>query len=441
VGQNIGPTKDMVERGRSGAYIPIGKMQRSQLEATSPWSFAEKAKRLHAEDICPDCVAEQSLKKGESVKAREDILQAASLFHGGHHPAPGSQALPTTVSDSEIATASDVINGAAAIVVIECEDKPDRKATDPRRASLTRGSNQRMSENLTKASKAVTRLSSVDEHPVQADHAPTNNKSEPQPEPQPLRPLKIKSCSMSELINELHAIAADMKIELPGSARGERLAQASGEIPITPINSFDAEALLSEPASPGPTSDTALAEAIAAHQRSQTSIKMASSSPSEYVTAFPTRNNSLQGPIRLPSSILRATDFSPITANSTAERPPSRRVTLPSIYSMPRFVPGQYPSSPALRSPWFVQSPKPTKRVRVSDRWPPEHGNPKSPELAASEEEHVYIETELQKAVQEVASKEKELHRAVREAAEMERMLRRRVRTYGGLSGAFKRQK
>jgi hypothetical protein len=91
----------MVERSRSGAYIPVGKMQRSQLEATSPWSFAEKAKRLHAEDVCPECAAEQSMKKLESVKACDDILKAASRFHGSPQPPPppGPEKLPTTVSD------------------------------------------------------------------------------------------------------------------------------------------------------------------------------------------------------------------------------------------------------------------------------------------------------------------------------------------------------
>lgn len=431
----------MVERGRSGAYVPIGKIQRSQLEATSPWSFVEKAKRLHAEDICPDCAAEQSLKKFESEKVRDNILQAASLFHGDHQPAPGSQVLSVTASDSEIATVSDAINGTPTIMVIEKEVTLDHTATDPRRGSLTRGSNQRLSENLAKASKAVAQLGSVDEHPTQRN-ADTDHAKADRTEPQPLRPLKIKSCSMSELIDELHTIAADMNLKLPGSTEEEPLAQASGKIsPINPDNDFDAETLLSEPTSPGPMSDTALAEAIAAHQRSQITIKPPPSPLSDYVTAFPTRNNSLQGPVPLPSSILRAVDFSPSTPNLTAERPSSRRVTLPSVCSMPRSIPGQYPSSPALRSPWFVQSPKPTKRVRVSDRWPPEHSNLASPEMAISEEEHAYIETELQKAVQEVAARERELHRAVREAAEMERVLRRRTRTHGGLSGAFKGQK
>jgi hypothetical protein len=471
----------MVERSRSGAYIPVGKVYRSQLEATSPWSFAEKAKRLHAEDVCPDCAAEQSMKRHDSVKVREDILQAASHFHG-HQPAPNPGPPPTTVSDPAPVAAVDMIKDTGTIVVVQHEGILDRLAVDPRRRPLDRASTQRLSENLVKVSKAVAELGSVDEHPAQTNtdlehlHAGT-------PEPQPLRPLKIKSCSMSELLDDLHVIAAGMNVDLSGPAKEETFVQAqshmtraqspptafydaegllsepttTGAMPAelhqnstephytsgpapkhSPPHVEDAESLLSEPTSPGPMSDEALGKAIAEHLRNQASNKQSPSPPSAYVTALPTRNNSLQEPIPLPSSILRATDYSPAAASAVMQRPSSRVVTSPATTTAPRFAPGHYPMSPAPLSPWSIQSPKPTKRVRTMNRWPPECVTSPPPESPTSESDQAYITTELHKAVQEVAARERDLHKAIKEAAEMERSLRRKVMTRRWMGGTSK---
>jgi hypothetical protein len=473
----------MVERSRSGAYIPVGKMQRSQLEATSPWSFAEKAKRLHAEDVCPDCAAEQGMKKLESVKACDDILKAAARFHGSPQPPPAyPKQLIKTASGSKPVPTSDVFNDSGLTVVVQHEGILDRLVIDPRRGPLTRASTQRLSENLAKVSRAVAQLGSVDEHPVQNDED-TGKPQTPRPEPQPLRSLKIKSCSMSELLDDLHAIAAGMNLDISDPTKKDTSAQQAPSN-ITPIhsqyNSYDAdellsepttpgpalenpphtvesleephytrgltpgqpqlhgedpESLLSEPTSPGPMSDTALGEAIAAHQRSQALPDKTHSPPSVYATALPTRNNSIQGPIHLPSSILHATDYSPITTSPPTQRPFSRTVASPLVRTMSRFAPGHYPSTPTLPSPWSVQSPKPIKRVRVVDCWPPRNETTTSPGLPTPEPDSANAETELQRAVQEVAARERELHKAVKEAAEMERVLRRRVRTHGGLGG------
>jgi hypothetical protein len=556
----------MVERSRSGAYIPVGKMQRSQSEATSPWSFAEKAKRLHAEDFCPDCAAEQRMKKLESVKtcdeilkaashfhgsaqpppqppgpeqlpttasasklesvkARDDILQAASHFHGSPQPPPpgpkelpttdtGSKPVPTldvsnelesskvrddilqaashfhgspqppppvareistTASGSKPVATSDFFNDTGVTVVVQHEGILDRLIIDPRRGPLTRASTQRLSENLAKVSRAVAQLGSVDEHPVEETNADAGNPQIDRTEPQPLRSPKIRSCSMSELLEDLHAIAAGMNLDISDPTKSETSMQIPSNVtPIQPTyNSYDAdellsepttpgpalvnlshtaesheephyicgltpgqslphgenpESLLSEPTSPGPMSDTALGEAIAAHARNQVPIDNPPSPPSVYSTALSTRNNSIQGPIHLPSSILRATDYFPISTNTPTQRPFSRTVASPLVRTMSRFAPGHYPSTPTLPSPWSVQSPKPTKRVRAVDRWPHEHETTTEPDPA-------HIATELQKAVQEVAARERDLHMAVREAAEMERVLRRRVRARGGLGG------
>ena len=472
----------MVERSRSGAYVPIGKVYRSQCEATSPWSFAERAKRLHAEDVCPDCAAEQGMKRHDSAKAREDILQAASHFHGAppHSSSPGPP--PPTITSAPVPVAAvEMITDTGAIVVVQHEGILDRVATDPRRGPLTRASTQRLSENLVKVSRAVAQLGSVDEHPVQTNR--DSDRAQPsKPEPQPVRHSKIKSCSMSELLDELHAIAANMNIDLSDPANERSFAKAQRYIePISfPFTSFDAEgllsepktpgpmpvepdrvaeapdeifytrgirpeqslphvedpeSLLSEPTSPGPMSDEALAKAIAEHIRNEKSDNKSHSPPSLYVTALPTRNNSIPEPIPLPSSIFRATDYNPNAAVTTSQRPSSRLPTSPiSPFTRPnpRLAPGHDPSSPHLSSPWSVQSPKPIKRVRTMNRWPPEHEISSSPESQTSESDQAHIATELHRAVQEVAARERELHRAVREAAEMERGLRRRRAVMNG---------
>lgn len=427
------------------------------------------------------------MKRLENAKARDEILQAASHFHGAHLPAPSPKpALPNTTVPAPVA-ALDMIKDTGAIVVVQHEGILDRLATDPHTSPLTRASTQTLSENLAKVSKAVAQLGSVDEHPMQANADPGKPQTN-KPEPQPLRPLKIKSCSMSELLEDLHAIAAGMNIEISDPAEKETfvLAPSNVEADHPPVTAFDAEgllsepttpgavpttpshpaegqkepqhtreptpghvtphfedatSLLSEPTSPGPMSDETLGEAIAQHVRSQASTEELRAPPSAYVTALSTRNNSIQAPIPLPSSILRAADYSPIAESPASQHPASRQISSPFSRAATRFAPGHYPASPTVSSPWSVQSPKPTKRVRISHRWPPpEYETSPSPEPPTSEPDQAYIATELHKAVQEVAARERDLHRAVREAAEMERGLRRRVMMQGG-SGGFKGQK
>jgi hypothetical protein len=396
-----------------------------------------------------------------------------------------------------------MITDTGAIVVVQHEGILDRVATDPRRGPLTRASSQRLSENLVKVSKAVAQLGSVDEHPVQTDaldRPPASTLV-----PAPLRHPKIKSCSMSELLDDLHSIAASMNIDLsdpvkekkvarpqryidpPGPAKDESFAKPQWYIePVSfPFTSFDAEGLLSEPTtpgprlaapenaaeapdeifytrgirpeqsvphfedhegllseptSPGPMSDDDLAKAIAEHIRNEKSGNKSRSPPSAYATALSTRNNSIPQPIPLPSSIFRATDYSPNAATTTAQHPNSSLPISPMSRPIARFAPGHYPSSPSLSSPWSVRSPKPIKRVRTMNRWPPEHELSSSPESQTSESDQAHIATELHKAVQEVAARERELHRAVREAAEMERDLRRRFMMQGRNGGVSKGQ-
>lgn len=484
MGPGSGPTKDMVERSRSGAYIPVGMTHRSQLDATSPWSFAEKAKRLHAEDVCPDCAAESSTKLKETAKARNDVMDAASHFHGSAQPDLSHTPLNAVTSKPAMAIAADFINDTGAIVVVQHEGILDRIATDTRRGPLTRDSTQRLSENLVKVSKAVAQLGSVDEHPTTAD--PDTVPAQAVMPHLKVRPvLQIKSCSMSELLEDLHTIAAGMNLDISSASRNDATTQIAGDkgIPRTPFTAEDAEelltgpsspdpngqpssvskknepqysrgltpgqsllhgegaeSLLSDPTSPLPANNAALAAAMALRDQTQTSIDTSRSPSSTYATALSTRNNSTLGPISLPSSGLRAADYFPSTETPPAQRPASRLPSSPLARVTPFRAPGHYPSSPNLASPRAVQSPKPSKRVRVADKWPPGQQPLHEQQSQESEAEQAQPASRLQRAMREVAAKEKDLHRAVREAAEMERSLRRRVRTHGGLSGAYRGQ-
>ncbi|KAK4508236.1 hypothetical protein PRZ48_001974 [Zasmidium cellare] len=82
-------TKDMLERSKSGAYIPVGYNALKQVEATSPWAFANSTTRCTEltcltieankddEDACPDCVAELGIKRREMEKAVSDWSDTA----------------------------------------------------------------------------------------------------------------------------------------------------------------------------------------------------------------------------------------------------------------------------------------------------------------------------------------------------------------------------
>ncbi|KAF2172102.1 hypothetical protein M409DRAFT_17344 [Zasmidium cellare ATCC 36951] len=98
-------TKDMFERSRSGAYIPIGVNTLKQMEATSPWAFADSTTRCTEltcltteankddEDACPDCVAELGIKRREIEKAVSDWSNTAFPDPKGVAATPNPQLL------------------------------------------------------------------------------------------------------------------------------------------------------------------------------------------------------------------------------------------------------------------------------------------------------------------------------------------------------------
>lgn len=409
----------MVERSRSGAYIPVGMIHRSQLEATSPWSFAERAKRSHAEDVCPDCAAEQALRRRETTEERKERLQAASRFHGGEAPASKSVATPFRKS-ARIATETFLPNNTSAIVVVQHEGNLDRLVTDPRKGPLTRDSSRKLSDNLAKVSKAVAELGSVEEIGASTSAPPNPNTTPPDQQSK-------KPNDMNELLQHLHAIASEMSIDL---SKAEQDESQTRDQPLSIsrqslFHSEDLDDLFTEPTSPGLGSDAALASAIASRKHSHVYTPFDCPSPeSTYATAQPTRKHSLQSPMSLPSSVLKAADYAPSTTTPVSDRPASRLIRSPSAQSPLNLPPGHYPFSPPPVLPWLSKAPESVKRVRVSDKWPPAQ----QAQPAAQQPQPESVDKD-------------DLHEAVREAAQIERGLRRRVRTHAGLGWVHRGKK
>ena len=329
----------------------------SQLEATSPWIFADRAKRLHVEDICPDCAAEQRYKRRESEMVSDRVLEAAAHFHGAGEPVLNPTPLNAPLSVAKAYDVTGPIRDSGRFIVIQHEGILDRLAFDAHRGPLTRESTQRLSQNLVRVSKAVAQLGSVDEHPLPQDPNIAQSGSDGS-QPKPQRLTKIKSCSMIELLEDLHAIAAEMNLDISGTPKHDDTPR------LTPGQ-------LSEAATPRPPAVT-----IPVTEHRDPPNDATPSPLSTYVTAPSTRNNSVQAPTTLPSTVLHAADFSPSnstpaptsTSTSTAQRSVSRFFNPPLARTKSSIVPNLSPTSP---SPWSVQSPKPINRVRISDRWLP----------------------------------------------------------------------
>lgn len=65
--REVKATRDLFSRGRSGAFLPVGLPQLTNLDATSPWKYLTR--RIDTtksySDACPDCVAELHIRKRE----------------------------------------------------------------------------------------------------------------------------------------------------------------------------------------------------------------------------------------------------------------------------------------------------------------------------------------------------------------------------------------
>ena len=226
--------------------------------------------------------------------------------------------MPTPVkappSDAKQPTVTGPVNDYGRFVVVQHEGILDRLAYDTRRGPLTRESTERLSENLVKVSKAVAQLGSVNEHP------PPQDQRNAQPghgglEPKFQRTSKVKSCSMAELLEDLHAIAAEMNLDISDTTRA---IERSGDPYDTPRPT---PGQLSEAATPRPPAAT-----VSVPEHRPAPINDATPSPpSTYFTASSTRDNSVQATPKIHHPTCRrllSFNKSNTNANSITNRQP-----------------------------------------------------------------------------------------------------------------------
>lgn len=83
------PTTDMVERGRSGAYVPTGMTVRRQVEATSQWAVTSRTlTKPQGNDACPDCVAELGIRRREAIQTVMRSTDASEHLSTPTRPTP-----------------------------------------------------------------------------------------------------------------------------------------------------------------------------------------------------------------------------------------------------------------------------------------------------------------------------------------------------------------
>ncbi|KAF2484133.1 hypothetical protein BDY17DRAFT_295034 [Neohortaea acidophila] len=102
--QVAGGARDMLDKSRSGAYIPTGLPARRQMEATSPWVVADRSLTSTAgSDACPDCVTELRIKRreinGPNLEDGRRLGERGTQMYGSgvpSSPSPNVQSSETT---------------------------------------------------------------------------------------------------------------------------------------------------------------------------------------------------------------------------------------------------------------------------------------------------------------------------------------------------------
>ena len=177
-------TRDMVEKGRGGAYIPTGLTERRQMEATSPWAIlsskglmtrtGEANAGAGGADTCPDCVAELNIKRRELLQQgsegtvkrpvmdpREQTTTSSMLREPAATPkrekgfaSPGFSS-DSNASESEgLVTTADLGDGLDAVVV-EHKGTLRRVLTNARHGKPTVETMHRLSRDLARVSHAI----------------------------------------------------------------------------------------------------------------------------------------------------------------------------------------------------------------------------------------------------------------------------------------------
>ena len=149
------PTQDMVERSRSGAYIPTGQIRRTQHEATSPWAvLTTKSDPSLNASICPDCVAEQRIKRRETLEAREGTEDTVRRPQNDRSLLDDEENDLLPAGRSSLVVARD-LRQAINAVIFEREGELERVITNISRGQPTRDALLKLAEDLETVSKTL----------------------------------------------------------------------------------------------------------------------------------------------------------------------------------------------------------------------------------------------------------------------------------------------
>jgi hypothetical protein len=425
----------MIERSRLGTYIPVGMTRRSQMDATNPYLWLERAK-AEGWNVCPDCAAEQAIRKREDAGAPSMSDTVAGAVAGIERAARRTDDRSQAVSRPK--------QSAMAMVPTD---------TNSQQGQPTNTTVRGLSEKLLKVSQAVAKLGVT-----------------PESEPTALAPLVKKKTlafnvqpelekpelpSIPDLMNYMDEVATEMHLDIQQTQPSQTTISVSQHRKSQSLlRSEDAESLLSVSGSPWPSNCAEVEKdywalrkqagpVVPTHEPSPRSSVIPPASV--YTTAVSSRQPSMQVPTtentlgygayelpisRLPSAILRAMDFSPAPDRIPSVGTPSS--TSPVVF--PPTLTSRHPASPSpfssLAKPALRASPQPQRRVRVLDVWPPKEQpqdgkalKPLSPENVREQDQYAKQRMRMDR------------QKSVQDAAEIERQLRRRVRTKGGLVG------
>lgn len=396
-----GATKDMVDRARSGEYIPIGMLHRSQLDATSPWAYLERAK-VPVEDVCPDCAAEERLREAEAERTPMTPLQP-------------TQALADR--DDGVITAMKLPEAIGAIIILRT-GVSSCIVTNVRQGTPTAANMRKLSEKLARVSQDMASL----DRSAQSTASPEQGLKTLIFDTQAVKPKP----SITELLHLTDQIASEMQLDIGQNKRAAAVIHHAREQSL--LHSEDAQNLFN---SPSPVLDAS----------GPFCLRATPGPPSVYVTAAQSRKTSItdalasakpdDNRLTLPSAMPQAANqsLSPATTPSKtvqqeAEASEMRSPAPPYVPSSSRVSPKSLPYPVATR-PELRKSPRPQKRVRVTDLWPPKlrlsTGQAASPSQAVEQAQLEQHKARLDK------------NKAVQEAADIERQMRRQVRTRGGL--------
>lgn len=403
---DTGATKDMIDRARSGEYIPIGMLHRSQLESTSPWAYLERAK-VPIEDVCPDCAAEERLMMMDAMQAQSTPL----------HP-PHSLTEP----DTGVVTATNLPKAIGTIIIFQ-GGVLHRVITNVHQGNPTAPDMRKLLEKLARVSQDLASIG----RPSQATASPEQALKTMIFDTQAVKPQP----SIPELLDLTDRIANEMQLDIGQRKLAPPANKRAREQSL--LHSEDADSLMSNP------SPTLVEPAPFC-------VRATPGPPSVYVTAVQSRKTSVihvPAPIKpdskcstLPSAMPRTSDAWPIPVPKPLEVVPrevkasERRSTAQSDATLPsRLSPKSVPY-PMIITPELRDSPRSQKRVRAMDLWPsklraPDGRSPSSAKVA----EQAQLASHNARL---------DMNKAVQDAAEIERQMRRKVRTRGGLGGTSK---